>query len=664
MIEALQTYSPNVLIISFTLLFALVLITVMCAFIWVTRSQKLPQATHFDNLNELVAQKEAVLSEKNEAIREADTKISKRDRLIAEVAALDERLENFRMEYDQQIEARAEIEELKRAAAEAAGEYATQTQNLEDQRNEFENLSRKKAHLENLPEDVAQLKEEAERLQTSVDVLRSETGALINQKEEMGALDARKVVLESDIVKLKTVLKEHTEDHVAAKKMQENIAALRNSKDGVQDELDRLVSRRERLAADVKKLEATSSDSASSSTGEAMLADLQIVPEILNRPSGLRSKPREEGEALLGVSKYLKALGLHYSPRVQRAFHTALKINDYAQLTVLSGVSGTGKSQLPRRYAEAMGMHFLQISVEPRWDSPQDLLGFYNYIEKRYRATDLARALVQMDPFDTAKLSQKDNEDQMLLVLLDEMNLARVEYYFSDFLSRLESRPHYNDVNNPNKRIDAEFQIDIRSAVLKTLSVFPGHNVLFTGTMNDDESTQSLSDKVLDRSNVLQFSAPTSFETPNTGISVDLPNDGQKFSEWRKWVKSSSDLKGTLKSQADTSIEKLAKIMEGCGRPFGHRLYDSMIAYVANYPSEVYSAETVKDALADQIEFRIMPKIRGIDVEINDRFLRELSDLVRNDLGDVKFAERIEEMLDRSQDTGLFLWHGLSRDGV
>jgi hypothetical protein len=57
----------------------------------------------------------------------------------------------------------------------------------------------------------------------------------------------------------------------------------------------------------------------------------------------------------------------------------------------LAGVSGTGKSLLPRRYAEAMG--FLQIAVEPRWDSPQDLLGFYNYIEKNYRATDLARII-------------------------------------------------------------------------------------------------------------------------------------------------------------------------------------------------------------------------------------------------------------------------------
>ena len=85
-------------------------------------------------------------------------------------------------------------------------------------------------------------------------------------------------------------------------------------------------------------------------------------------------------------------------------------------MTVLAGVSGTGKSLLPRRYAEAMGLRFLQISVEPRWDSPQDLLGFYNYIEKRYRATDLARALVHMDPYNTSELSNGGHEDEMMLV--------------------------------------------------------------------------------------------------------------------------------------------------------------------------------------------------------------------------------------------------------
>ena len=95
----------------------------------------------------------------------------------------------------------------------------------------------------------------------------------------------------------------------------------------------------------------------------------------------------------------LEGHGLRFNDRVLRAFHTSLKVADVSPLVVLAGISGTGKSELPRRYAEAMGIQFLNIAVQPRWDSPQDMFGFYNYLEGRYRATELARALVQMDPF-------------------------------------------------------------------------------------------------------------------------------------------------------------------------------------------------------------------------------------------------------------------------
>ena len=82
-------------------------------------------------------------------------------------------------------------------------------------------------------------------------------------------------------------------------------------------------------------------------------------------------------------------------------------------------------------------------------------------------------------------------KDHIALVLLDEMNLARVEYYFSEFLSRLEARPRFSDVGEQRKRADALIPIDIRG-LKSPISLFPAHNVLFVGTMNDDESTQAL----------------------------------------------------------------------------------------------------------------------------------------------------------------------------
>ena len=85
-------------------------------------------------------------------------------------------------------------------------------------------------------------------------------------------------------------------------------------------------------------------------------------------------------------------------------------------------------------------------SPSSRDGTAPDLFGFYNYLEKRYKATELARALVQFELFNKTnwdlpeEAEIDDRSDRMLLVLLDEMNLARTEYYFSEFLSKLETR--------------------------------------------------------------------------------------------------------------------------------------------------------------------------------------------------------------------------------
>ena len=131
-------------------------------------------------------------------------------------------------------------------------------------------------------------------------------------------------------------------------------------------------------------------------------------------------------------------------------------------------ITGTGKSQLPRRYSEGMGIGFLQVPVQPRWDSPQDLMGFYNYIEGRFRPTDLARALYQVDAYN-GEDKDPDLQYRMMMVLLDEMNLARVEYYFSDFLSRLESRPRRDQTDDEAARKVVDRAIVLRFAATRAL---------------------------------------------------------------------------------------------------------------------------------------------------------------------------------------------------
>lgn len=85
------------------------------------------------------------------------------------------------------------------------------------------------------------------------------------------------------------------------------------------------------------------------------------------------------------------------------------------------------------------------------------------------------------------------------------------------------------------------------------------------------------------------------------------------------------------------------------------------MAYVANYPRKSNLVDEINAAISDQIEFRILPKLRGVEVEPHDSDLRRLAELVRQDLGDQAFGDEIEATIDRGTNTGLFSWRGIQR---
>jgi hypothetical protein len=369
-----------------------------------------------------------------------------------------------------------------------------------------------------------------------------------------------------------------------------------------------------------------------------------------------------ESTALENLYNHLESLNLYYSTRVLKSFHTNLKICHISPMIALAGISGTGKSELPRRYAEAMGIHFLQVAVQPRWDSPQDLFGFYNYLEQRYKATELARAMIRFDRWNWKEVA-KDHQNKMLLVLLDEMNLARVEYYFSEFLSRLEGRKSVNP-EDPVSRGPVEIELDIgrRKRELGTMRVFPAENVLFVGTMNEDESTQSMSDKVIDRSPVIRFARPKKLidrppDSSGTPVSYYL-----SFEKWLSWRRDITTLSHDIRPNLDEWINRLNKALEGLGRPFGHRLNQAILAYVANHPdmAEDPGIGVARRAFADQLEQRIFPKLRGLEMDepANEKFSKTILDLVKDDLQDLDLADAFH----KSKENILFAWVGLQRD--
>ncbi|MEB3883241.1 AAA family ATPase [Lyngbya sp. CCY1209] len=351
-----------------------------------------------------------------------------------------------------------------------------------------------------------------------------------------------------------------------------------------------------------------------------------------------------ERQFLQDFITYLNSQGLTFPRRVVNAFHTSLKVQDISALVVLAGISGTGKSELPQRYADFIGAQRLTLAVQPRWDSPQDLQGFYNYIEKKFKPTDLMRGLYQYN-------HDEQMRNRIVIVLLDEMNLARVEYYFSDFLSKLESR----------RSGDTYLEIDLGSLPLREeerrLKI--PEQFLFVGTMNEDETTQTLSDKVLDRANVLTFGKPENLrlreenQNGSGGNRRPIYLDYRQFKTWTKNPQVDSPVVQKVKEYLD----KANDVMEKIGHPFAHRVYQAITKYVVNYPgvTQVASPE-FRHALADQFGQKLLPKLRGLMVDDYHEELEEMKQLI-DELNDPPLNGAFEKA--RNSSTGQFEWKGL-----
>lgn len=237
-----------------------------------------------------------------------------------------------------------------------------------------------------------------------------------------------------------------------------------------------------------------------------------------------------------------------------RNFLTLLKTHD---IIVLSGLSGSGKTQIVKAFAEALGGIAKIIPVKPNWTSSDDLIGYYNPLQMTFLPT----------PFTEAIVEAINNPNQLYFICLDEMNLARAEYYFADFLSKLEERNKQPEIelyaNHEEELFVSEFntllnliESSIKGEKIKSWQEFLDNeearkkffemlgntdkesmlqlhakmkrrlidilkfpstikipdNVRFIGAINVDETTHYFSPKILDRIHVVKFENPLLIE--------------------------------------------------------------------------------------------------------------------------------------------------------
>lgn len=321
-----------------------------------------------------------------------------------------------------------------------------------------------------------------------------------------------------------------------------------------------------------------------------------------------------ELEWLNGIYQACEDYGLHFNKRLLTAFHTSLKTAEWAPLTVLAGVSGTGKSELPRLYSHFGGLYFAPVSVQPNWDSQESMLGFFNSIDNRFDAQPILNFLAQTQKdWGPEEDGYPGLRDAMSLVLLDEMNLAHPELYFAEFLSKLELRRGTRQ-NLP--------QLDVKiGSGMKPYKLPLGRNVLWVGTMNQDETTKSLSDKVLDRSIVMNFPRPTELKRRQVLRPLDESNRGAILSKrtWGSWCQMKSTFTDEEIRPYKKFVEEMNASLDVAGRAIGHRVWQSVEYYMSNYPEVLAATDNAAKAKAmhiafeDQLVQKVMPKLRGID---------------------------------------------------
>lgn len=411
-----------------------------------------------------------------------------------------------------------------------------------------------------------------------------------------------------------------------------------------------LTAQKTQLQQEVAALEEKAKNANTAEASDAAYEELEHTPAAIENflENFDNTETADENTALELFQDYLKGEGFFYSPRTLKAFHTSLKVQNINPISVLAGLSGTGKTQLALQYAKFFNFYSEHVAVQPRWDSKDDLLGFYNFLEKRYQPTELVKALYYFHQ------TRNDSYSPMMMVILDEMNLARVEYYFSEFLSKLELRG--NDRNQP----DEKSKISIGTQ-LNSRDFFVGSNVVFVGTMNDDESTYSLSDKVLDRANVLHFGKPQKFEDDIHYDKVPpISIDADTFNEWC----SQENFPNNFPEDLRTKINTLNDALDSVGKAFGYRVNKSITQYIQMYPDIKSSAnpeESALLALADQIEMKIIPKLAGLEQnEKSDTCLSSIGNVI-SDTHDDELIAAFRDAKENYENSGMFLWRGVSR---
>lgn len=323
------------------------------------------------------------------------------------------------------------------------------------------------------------------------------------------------------------------------------------------------------------------------------------VLKHLNLPESKFLTASNGKQVINHIHSYIQCKGFYYDKNEISNLYLSLKTKPFV---ILSGISGTGKTKIVQLLAESLGAtaengQLALIPVRPDWSDGSDLIG-YRDIKGDFQEGPLTRVL--------KKANRPENRNKPYFLLLDEMNLARVEYYFSDLLSVMESRDRKNGemVSAPVVEVKEE---DGGKLLLRD-------NFYIIGTVNMDETTHPFSPKVLDRANTIEYNDVVldhfgflSNDSVAESVSIDNKQLAGKFLNLKDAF---SDHEELIRKVTKLLVEVNAAL-EPIKAHFGYRVRDEVCFYM------IYNGEgellEFNEAFDFQLLQKVLPRLTGND---------------------------------------------------
>ena len=299
----------------------------------------------------------------------------------------------------------------------------------------------------------------------------------------------------------------------------------------------------------------------------------------------------------------------HFPAELVAQLDAGLWANERRHFAVLTGLSGAGKTLLARTYGRAVAggdkSHVCVVPVQPAWYDPSPLLGYVDPLKSdHYEKTESLHFLMQADPA------------KPYTAVLDEMNLSRPEQYMAPLLSAMETGGDI-PLHGEGKAIDG----------VPARLPYP-RNLVLIGTVNMDETTHALSDKVLDRAFTLEF------------WDIDL-------NDYPGWDKRNL---GDAETEARKVLTDLMEALRPERLHFGWRTVDDVLDFLAVALDESHGME-VAAALDSVIYAKVLPKLRGDErPELRDALTECRNVLSTHELP--RCRDRVDELVEDLASTG------------